>query len=315
MFEIGSVTKVFTSLLLADMVQRGEVALTDPIGKYLPADVKVPERNGHAITLEDLATHTSGLPRMPTNFTPKDPANPYADYSVAQLYQFLSTTRYHATSGHDTSIRIWVGDSWDTSSLVVPGWIRSTGSLPHHRPSRDDQHQRHPVGGSAAAAGCGPQRSVGSGPQLGSADAGRSWRAPIDGERHADVPCRQLGATKSPLASAMTAMLTDRRPTGTPGLDMALGWHVSRETATTSSGTTAAPEDTAPLSDSASRRRSASWCSRIRARWLALTTSDCTSWTRDFPSCNRRSRTPKSPPIRICSMVTWARINSRRISY
>ena len=89
-FEIGSVTKVFTSLLLADMVQRGEVALTDSVAKYLPAGVKMPERNGRQITLEDLATHTSGLPRLPTNLSPKDAANPYADYSVEQLYQFLS---------------------------------------------------------------------------------------------------------------------------------------------------------------------------------------------------------------------------------
>ena len=90
-FEIGSVTKVFTSLLLADMVQRGEVALGDPVSKYLPGGkVEVPERGGKKITLVDLATHTSGLPRMPNNFNPKDAANPYADYTVEQLYQFLS---------------------------------------------------------------------------------------------------------------------------------------------------------------------------------------------------------------------------------
>jgi len=94
-FEIGSVTKAFTSLLLADMVQRGEVALTDPVAKYLPAAVKMPERNGRQITLEDLATHTSGLPRLPSNLHPKDSANPYADYSVEQLYEFLSG--YHLT--------------------------------------------------------------------------------------------------------------------------------------------------------------------------------------------------------------------------
>jgi D-alanyl-D-alanine-carboxypeptidase/D-alanyl-D-alanine-endopeptidase len=90
-FEIGSVTKVFTSLLLSDMVQRGQVALTDPISKYLPAGVKVPQRNGKQITLMDLASHTSGLPRLPSNLKPKDPANPYADYSVALLYEFLSS--------------------------------------------------------------------------------------------------------------------------------------------------------------------------------------------------------------------------------
>ena len=90
-FEIGSATKVFTSLLLADMVQRGEVALNDPVAKFLPAGVSVPERNGRQITLVDLATHTSGLPRLPANLNPKDPNNPYADYTPEQLYQFLSS--------------------------------------------------------------------------------------------------------------------------------------------------------------------------------------------------------------------------------
>jgi len=89
-FEIGSVTKVFTSLLLADMVVREEVDLNDPISKYLPESVKVPTRNGKSITLVDLATHTSGLPRLPDNLSPKDPNNPYADYTIDQLYAFLS---------------------------------------------------------------------------------------------------------------------------------------------------------------------------------------------------------------------------------
>src|SRR6476661_786937 len=60
-FEIASVTKVFTALLLADMVEKKEVALSDPASKYLPG-IKLPDRNGHLITLVDLATHTSGLP-------------------------------------------------------------------------------------------------------------------------------------------------------------------------------------------------------------------------------------------------------------
>jgi serine-type D-Ala-D-Ala carboxypeptidase/endopeptidase len=63
-FEIGSVTKVFTSLLLAEAVTRGEVSLETPVGDLLP-EVTVPTRDGVAITLEHLATHTSGLPRLP----------------------------------------------------------------------------------------------------------------------------------------------------------------------------------------------------------------------------------------------------------
>ena len=89
-FEIGSLTKVFTSLILADMTNRKEVMLDDPAAKYLPETVKMPKRNGKSITLLDLSTHTSGLPRLPSNLKLKDPLNPYADYSVDDLYQFLS---------------------------------------------------------------------------------------------------------------------------------------------------------------------------------------------------------------------------------
>jgi len=89
-FEIGSITKTFTGTLLADMVRRGEVAVEDPIATLLPPDVAVPTRNGKAITLLDVTTHRSGLPRMPTNFAPADPTNPYADYSERQLYAFVS---------------------------------------------------------------------------------------------------------------------------------------------------------------------------------------------------------------------------------
>jgi CubicO group peptidase (beta-lactamase class C family) len=89
-FEIGSITKVFTAILLQDMVDRGEVKLDDPIDKFLPASVKTPSRSGRQITLLDLATQTSGLPRMPDNFAPGNDANPYADYTVERLYDFLS---------------------------------------------------------------------------------------------------------------------------------------------------------------------------------------------------------------------------------
>jgi D-alanyl-D-alanine-carboxypeptidase/D-alanyl-D-alanine-endopeptidase len=89
-FEIGSITKAFTGSLLAEMVLHGEVRLDDPIAKYLPRSVTVPSRNGRQITLLDLATQTSGLPRIPGNMRPGDPANPYADYTVEQLYDFLA---------------------------------------------------------------------------------------------------------------------------------------------------------------------------------------------------------------------------------
>ena len=90
-FEIGSITKVFTAILLADMVAKGEVGYDDPVAKFLPeGEVTMPARDGKDITLLDLATHRSALPRMPDNFTPADASNPYADYTVEQMYEFLS---------------------------------------------------------------------------------------------------------------------------------------------------------------------------------------------------------------------------------
>jgi serine-type D-Ala-D-Ala carboxypeptidase/endopeptidase len=89
-FEIGSMTKVFTALLLADMAQRGEVGLDDPAEKYLPAGATMPERAGRKITLVDLATHRSGLPRLPENLPMADPDDPYADYTESQLLEFLA---------------------------------------------------------------------------------------------------------------------------------------------------------------------------------------------------------------------------------
>ena len=89
-FEIGSISKVFTTILLADQVALGKMKLSDPIAKYLPEGVTVPVRNGKEITLQDLATHTSGLPRMPTNINPSDATNPFADYAAQLTYDFLS---------------------------------------------------------------------------------------------------------------------------------------------------------------------------------------------------------------------------------
>lgn len=98
-FEIGSLTKTFTALLLLQAVQDGVVALDDPISKHLPKGVPAPSRNGKPVTLLQLATHTSGLPRLPANFAPKDATNPYADYSAEDLFDGLSTVELERDPG------------------------------------------------------------------------------------------------------------------------------------------------------------------------------------------------------------------------
>ena len=88
-YEIGSLTKTFTGLILAQMVQQGLVKLDEPVRQLLPTGT-VAKPPGEEITLLDLTTQHSGLPRMPDNFKPINPENPYADYGAANLYQYIS---------------------------------------------------------------------------------------------------------------------------------------------------------------------------------------------------------------------------------
>jgi serine-type D-Ala-D-Ala carboxypeptidase/endopeptidase len=120
-FEIGSITKVFTALLLADMVSRHEVKLTDPVANYLPPEGRPQPFDGKPFTFLDLATYTSGLPNMPTNFGPRRKTNPYADYTVRQLYEFLSTYAPRVPDDHPCEER---ADIW---CRVGPGFLPDCG--------------------------------------------------------------------------------------------------------------------------------------------------------------------------------------------
>jgi CubicO group peptidase (beta-lactamase class C family) len=100
---------VFTGTLLADMVARGEVSLGYPVVEYLPKGVTMPARAGREITLADLSTHPSGLPNLPDNLVPRDMSNPYADYTFALMYDFLS----------EHELRRDIGSEFEYSSLGV----------------------------------------------------------------------------------------------------------------------------------------------------------------------------------------------------
>jgi serine-type D-Ala-D-Ala carboxypeptidase/endopeptidase len=87
-FEIGSVTKVVTGLLLADLAEHGIVGLDDPLAGYLPAAARAPTFGGQQITLGDLASHAGGLRRDPKGTLRRwlrDRRNPYAELSVEEL--------------------------------------------------------------------------------------------------------------------------------------------------------------------------------------------------------------------------------------
>lgn len=229
-FEIGSTTKVFTSTILADMVQRGEVSLDDPVAKYLPADAKIPQRGGKQITLVDLATHTSGLPRLPTNLHSKDADNPYADYTVADLFGFLAN--YELTRD--------IGSKFEYSNLGV-GLLgqalarragmdfetlvrtRVTGPLKmeNTRIALSPEMKSHLAGGHNEARQPAANWDF---PALAGAGALRS-----DGRDMLTFIAAHLGYVESSLAPAMSAMTKVRRTAFGPQADVALAWMVMKK--------------------------------------------------------------------------------------
>ena len=227
-FEIGSITKVFTALLLMDMVVRGEVALADPVAKYLPPQGRPQAFDGKPISLLDLVTYTSGLPRMPSNFHPRDKANPYADYTVQQLYTFL----------HDYTPRYYPGSHYEYANLGF-GLLGHVLSLRAGRSYEDLVVTRicDPLGlndtritltpamlGRLAEGHNASLRPVPNWDILALAGAGALRSTANDMLRFLDA-CR--GRRKSSLGPAITRMLDVRRQTSVTGVYAAAGWFVT----------------------------------------------------------------------------------------
>ena len=228
-FEIGSITKVFTAVLLASMVERQEVALGDPVSKYLPAIVPVPQRNGHAITLQHLAMHTSGLPENPTNHRPGNMNNPFADYTADKLYRLLATYRLshdpgatytysnvgagllgqalanRANSGYEGLLRARVLDPLRLEDTRIALTTQMRSRLAHGH-----DEKLNPVSNwdGGVLAGAGALRSTAD-------DLLSFLAAAMDAH--------------STLGAAMTSMLGVRAATGHPAMEVALGWHVLKE--------------------------------------------------------------------------------------
>jgi CubicO group peptidase (beta-lactamase class C family) len=226
LFEIGSITKVFTALVLADMAERGEADLRDPVAKYLPEGVRMPRRGRREITLEDLATHMSGLPRLPTNLPLTNLANPYADYTPERLYQFLrsyelprdpgSKWEYsnlgtgllghvlsrRAGTDYETLVRLRICGPLDMFStwMIVPQHLRVLMASGHSM-------QQLPVGNWTFDALAG---------------AGAFWSDMAD---LLEFVAGNLGHKASGLAPAMAAMLKVRPDIGQGKMGQALGWN------------------------------------------------------------------------------------------
>ncbi len=225
--EIGSVSKALTGLLLAEMAARGEVALEDPVRRYLPDSVQVPARDGREITLLDLASHTSGLPRLPDNLAPADPSDPYAGYDAGRLYRFLS--------GH--TLRRDPGTLYEYSNLgagLLGHVLERAGGRPYETlvverilaplGMHDTRITPTPEQRARLAGGHGADLAPVKGWTFDALAGAGAWRSTV-----LDL-LRLLGAMLEPpagtLGEALTTAMEPRRPAGSPGLRIGLGWHV-----------------------------------------------------------------------------------------
>jgi CubicO group peptidase (beta-lactamase class C family) len=226
LFEIGSISKVFTTTLLAHMVLSGEVHLDDPAHQFLPVGVTLPSRDGKVITLLDLATATSGLPRMPT-MTPRDPENPYADFDAKQLYAFLNGLELSRAPGaaYEYSnlgmgllghlLALKAGKPYEqlvTERILRPLGMHETSLVvPEARRSRLAQGHNREL---AAVKNWDFDVLAGAG----------GWRStPEDMARFLQA---QLTPPANLLGRAMKLAATTQRPTGIKDVSIGLGWHI-----------------------------------------------------------------------------------------
>lgn len=231
-YEIGSVSKVFTGLLLAEAITRGEVELDTPLSRLLPADVKPPKRDGREITLEDLATHFSGLPRLPTNMVGDLRVNPYVDYGRDKLFVFLSDYQITRQPGAEFEysnlgmglLGILLADEAGSdyeallhTRIALPlAMTDTTTSLSTNQQRRlaPPHHGGIPVSNwdFAALAGCGAVRSSVN-------DLLKLIAAHVD-------------SASSPLEASIRLASQHRRAISGSGGSMALGWRIAGDKTT-----------------------------------------------------------------------------------
>lgn len=226
LFEIGSISKVFTALILADMAAKGEVALDDPAEKYLPAGARMPSRNGRKITLADLSTHTSGLSRLPDNMPYGDLDDPYADYTEALMLEFIG--RYELTRD--------IGSQHEYSNFGVGllGYLlgRAAGS-DYETLLRERITGPLGMSDTAVTLSLDQQSRFAPGHDMFLRPA-KAWRLPFQegagGIRSTTNDLLKFAAAvldpNSPIAAAIKVALADRRDSGNPSVEQALGWQV-----------------------------------------------------------------------------------------
>jgi CubicO group peptidase (beta-lactamase class C family) len=231
-FQIASLTKIFTALLLTDSVRRGEVALDDPLSKFLPGPPVAFE--GREITLIDLATHTSGLPLRPASRVGRSQDDPYAGYTEADLHADLAQVRLTRAPGSAFEYSNFdfalLGDALahrtgNTYAKLLQSRILDPLGMTETTLSPSPAMRRREIPGYDLE--FRPARPWNFGAL---APAGGLFSTIRDLTKFLRL---WTGGTQTPLAQAAAALLTVDRPGDAPDIRMAIGWRRIRPGART----------------------------------------------------------------------------------
>ena len=224
-FQIGSVTKVFTSLLFADAVHRGEVAFDQPLRSVFPA--AAPHAAGRPIQLADLASHTSRLPRLPPGLARsalRARHDPYARFTIEQLERGLSVPPKRPAGGKPRYSNLGAG-------VLGEALVRATGT-----PYPQLVHDRIAVPLGLVDTGVeldGSESSVAVGHTRRGRETGDWHLAALAGAGALRSSVRDLlvllrvhlAPESTPLEVAVRSVLVERARISRP-LAVGLGWHL-----------------------------------------------------------------------------------------
>lgn len=227
LFEIGSISKIFTTLLLAQLVLEHKIDLDRPATDYLPEGVVLPQFEGKQITVFDLATHMSGLPSIPPDLALGNPSNPYRSYTAAMLHSFLAAYRLPRAPGeaHEYSnigntligeaVSHVTGQSYDQlvrQRILEPLGMKDTMLVvPAHATAR-------------FASGHGASGAPVSHWDFDVFAPAGGWRSTATDM--ASFVAAASGQTETALKPAFALMLERTRPAGSPNMTIGLGWMI-----------------------------------------------------------------------------------------
>jgi CubicO group peptidase (beta-lactamase class C family) len=225
-FEIGSITKIFTATLLAQRVQKGALKLDEPVRRLVPFNLKTPQRGGVDVTLKHLAGHTSGMCHQPPRigfhaFIHGHSRDPFWDYDQARFEHFLQ---------EEMNLDFTPGEKYQYSNLGMSlvGYVlsRKTGKS-YETLLQEDIFS--PLGMKCSSTEFSPVRDRLVGGVLDEGEQSPNW------DMHALIPAGGIKTCAEDFArfaqaqfapGAAIAMTQEPVFTIEDGYSVGLGWHI-----------------------------------------------------------------------------------------